>query len=57
MMSPFVRKSKDKPRGPFGVLDIVKKLIAITIIIFAIAVIIYKLPGLEVLKMNFPPVF
>ena len=57
MSSPLARKSKDKPRSRLSVLDIMKKLITVTIIIFAIALIIYNLPELKVLKMNFPPVF
>ena len=56
-MNLFARDSKDKPRRRFDILDIIKKLIAAIIIIFAIAVIIYSIPEVGVMKINFPPIF
>jgi hypothetical protein len=46
-----------KHAGASSIFDNMKKLIAVIIIIFAIAVIIFSIPGAGILKINFPPVF
>ena len=56
-MSLFARESKEKPRRRFAIFDIIKKLVAVIIIIAAIAVIIFSIPGMRVLKVYFPPIF
>jgi hypothetical protein len=56
-MNPFDAKSKDKPRRRFDILDNMKKLIVVIIIIFAIAVIFFSIPGIRVSKMYLPPIF
>ena len=56
-MSLFARKNKDKPRRRFAILDIMIKLIAAIIIIFAIAAMVFSIPGIKVLKIYIPPIF
>lgn len=56
-MNLFGAKSKDKPRRRFDIFDIVKKLIVVIIILFAIAVMFFSIPGIRVSKMNLPPIF
>ena len=56
-MNPFAAKSNDKPRRRFGMLDIMKKLIAAIIIILAIAVLFFSIPGIKDSKINLPPIF
>jgi hypothetical protein len=56
-MNPFARGSRNKRRRRFGILDILKKLIAAIIIIFAIAVIFYSIPDVAFVKKKFPSDF
>ncbi len=56
-MSPFTGNGDDKKNLTNSIDTYLKNIIAIIIIIFTIVIIMYHLPVVRSLKLNFPPVF